>query len=111
MLSLAPLDRAAPARHAAPILGSRIGHVHPGSRRTRGGGPGSDASTLRAVEQLAGNGHVAADSRAQFGDVDIFLGGVRRVNGSRTEEQRLTPLVQEGNVGRVWKDRRLESGH
>jgi hypothetical protein len=57
--------------------------------------------------------HCAVEVRGavQVVDPDVLVGRVRLDDGPGTEEQRLPPAIQKGNVCREGKHRRLDSGH
>ena len=63
------------------------------------------------AEQRARERDVVIRRGVQLGDRDVFVGGVRDVNRSGTEQQRLAPRRQERDVGRVGKHRGVEARH
>src|SRR5581483_9391023 len=71
----------------------------------------SYADALASAEELSGNADVMIRRRVQFRNRDVFVGGMRDVDRTWTEQQRLSPAGQKRDVGRVRKDRRIETGN
>ena len=54
---------------------------------------------------------VDIDGPLEVGDLDMFVRRVRHRDGSRTDEQRFAPSIEEWDVGGEREHRRIESGH
>src|SRR6185436_6575296 len=60
--------------------------------------------SARGVEEVSGNPDVMIRRFGQLRNCDGLVRGMRRMNGSWTEQQGIAPPGEKWNVGGVWKD-------